>query len=255
MNIILFSSDEVAPGGEIRLTEDDSRAQHIIRVLRLQQGARFRAGIIDGPAGEAVLLKTSSNETGELVLRFHLEKTDHPDLLPRLDIIVGSVRPIQLKRLFRDLTSIGVGRIVVAGTQLSEKSYFHSSIWNPPRLKELLTEGAAQGGHTRLPLVNRCESLDDAVREFDENYRAEGEETCVKVRLERGAPGASSIFSGREKTTAMLAIGPERGFTEREIQLLSEAGYKPLGLPSGILRTETAATAAACVIRSWTTLS
>ena len=44
-----------------------------------------------------------------------------------------------------------------------------------------------------------------------------------------------------------VAIGPEGGFTEAEIQSLTQAGWQPVSLGPMILRIETAAVAAATV--------
>ena len=47
-----------------------------------------------------------------------------------------------------------------------------------------------------------------------------------------GAPGA------------VLAVGPEGSFTDRERALMADAGYRPAGLGPRVLRAETAAVAA-----------
>jgi len=48
----------------------------------------------------------------------------------------------------------------------------------------------------------------------------------------------------------VLAVGPERGFVEREIAMLLEHGFTAAGVPGGTLRTESAAIAAVAVARS-----
>jgi 16S rRNA (uracil1498-N3)-methyltransferase len=54
-----------------------------------------------------------------------------------------------------------------------------------------------------------------------------------------------------ESDVAVL-IGPEGDFTEAEVSTALSAGFKPLALGSGILRTETAAVTAAawCALQS-----
>ena len=252
MNIVLFSPDEVECGGEIRLPTDDVRAKHIRGVLRLDRGSWFRAGVVDERPGYAQVCSDTGPVAGDcLVLRFVPDGNDGAEVLPRVDLIIGSARPIQLKRLFRDLASIGVSRILVAGTDLSETSYFHSNIWNTAKLRQLLVEGASQGGHTFLPEVTRCTAVRDAIAAFQSIYESAEERSVARIRLERGAPPVSQTTLLRPTKRILLAIGPERGFTEREISLLDEAGFEQLGIPGGILRTETAATAAVCVVRSW----
>ncbi|HQG40297.1 MAG TPA: RsmE family RNA methyltransferase, partial [Spirochaetales bacterium] len=46
----------------------------------------------------------------------------------------------------------------------------------------------------------------------------------------------------------VLAIGSERGWTEHEVSLLEEHGFKRVGLGTRILRTETACTVALAIL-------
>ena len=48
----------------------------------------------------------------------------------------------------------------------------------------------------------------------------------------------------------MIAIGPEGGFTEREVEMAIENSWRPLNLGPRILRVETAAIAAVCRFES-----
>lgn len=241
--------------GEVRLAPADSRTKHIRDVLRLGRGASLRAGVVDGLPGTAVIRRdTGPGRDSPLVLQFNPDETMRPQPpLPYVDLLVGSVRPIQLKRLLRDLASMGVSRVVVATAELSEASYVRSNMWDPGRIRQLCIEGASQGGHTQLPEVSRCTSIGDALASLRSIYESQATGSVFQVRLERGAPAASetTVLAGIRRV--LLAIGPERGFTEREIRLLDEAGFEQLGIPGGILRTETAATAAVCIARSWAT--
>jgi len=64
------------------------------------------------------------------------------------------------------------------------------------------------------------------------------------------APGSKSLQRTVEAVAAeiLLAIGPEGGWTERELAKFFEAGYVEVGLTQSILRTETAAITAAAVV-------
>jgi 16S rRNA (uracil1498-N3)-methyltransferase len=42
-----------------------------------------------------------------------------------------------------------------------------------------------------------------------------------------------------------IAVGPERGFTDRELMILRGAGFEGIGMGPSVLRTETAAIALA----------
>jgi 16S rRNA (uracil1498-N3)-methyltransferase len=60
------------------------------------------------------------------------------------------------------------------------------------------------------------------------------------VLAARGAPRPPP----RDGAETWLAIGPEGGLSDEEERALVELGYRPWTLPTGILRTETAAAVA-----------
>ena len=66
---------------------------------------------------------------------------------------------------------------------------------------------------------------------------------CVSLALD-----CVSFPLNLERFTVGLFIGPEGGFTEQEVQLVCANGGLALSLGKRILRTETAAVAAASVI-------
>ena len=66
MNIVLFHTGEPSQP----LSREDSRARHILGVLRRAPGESFDVGLIDGPRGKAVVVEVTA--TG-LVLSFAWE--------------------------------------------------------------------------------------------------------------------------------------------------------------------------------------
>ena len=66
------------------------------------------------------------------------------------------------------------------------------------------------------------------------------------------APAAQSRLPQEKSTSIAFAVGPEGGFSEEEIALANEIGYKSALLGPRVLRTETAGlvglTAAQCLM-------
>ena len=120
MNICLFSEDEI--GKELKLK--DERAQHLIKILHKKEGDTFYAGIIGGRAGTAQIEKISSEGT----ISFSLTAQSDGKPLNPLKMIIGFPRPIQLKRLLRDVAALGVCEVHLTGTDLGEKSYMQSTL-------------------------------------------------------------------------------------------------------------------------------
>lgn len=233
MNIVLFDREELAAP----LPADDRRARHITGVLGLEPGDRVRAGIIGGPAGWATLAAVATD--GSLQLDFAAAEESGrgaPPPLQPVTLLLGHPRPIVLRRMLRDLSTLGVSRIVVVHTELGEKSYLRSKLWDGDTVRRLLIEGAEQAGATALPRVTKAWRLADAIREA-----AAGQETVPRVVYDTGSAGAEGAAAGPGR---VIAVGSERGWTERERAVLAEQGFRTATLGARIIRTETAAVAA-----------
>lgn len=230
MNIILFKE------GEDKLLRGDERFKHIIKVLHLKEKDSFKAGYVNGPQGTATIERMSDEE---IDLSFDF-KEDKSALYP-LTLIIAQVRPICMKRILRESVTLGASRLLLAVSELGEKSYLESSLYKTDEYKEILLDGAMQSGYTAIPETLILPSIDAAIAKADSD---------IKILLDNviGAEPLSSMdLNGK---SVALAIGPERGWSDRERKLLLSAGYKPALLGSRILRTETAVSAGSAVALS-----
>ena len=227
MNIILVEE------GENFFPSSDERYLHIKKVLHLGKGDSFRAGIINSLEGNAVI--TSFDEKG-IFFTFTGEK-DTSALYP-LTLIVGQTRPICMRRILREAVSLGVERLILPVTDLGEKSYSSSSLYIDGEYKKILLDGAMQAGKTG---VSRC----DIISSTEEAAEMVNGSVCLLLDNVIGSEPLSKMNLRGERVT--LAIGPERGWSERERRLFIEKGFKPTLLGSRILRTETAVSAATAV--------
>jgi RsmE family RNA methyltransferase len=239
MNIVLFTADEIASP----LLLSDERAKHITGVLTKRTGDSFEAGIINGKAGTALITKIADG-----AIQFSFEaKTDGKPLYP-LKMLVAFPRPIQLKRLFRDMAGLGAAEIHLCGSDLGEKSYMQSKLVERGTARQMLLDGSAQAKSTHIPELFLHETLDSCL-----NSVVSSNKHTLLVAPDNVKPAcplrtllAETVFGDGAEVVA--AIGGERGWTERERVLLTNAGFVLCGLGERILRTETAATVAASLI-------
>jgi 16S rRNA (uracil1498-N3)-methyltransferase len=272
VNILLFE-----PGEEREpLPRADNRARHLIEILKVVPGQTVRSGIIGGAEGTIEIIAVTPEAIG-FVWRPGEPAPVHPETAqpetaqpaPALAgrpggdpgsgllVLLGHPRPPVLRRLFRDLTTIGVGEILITGGELTEKSYFDSKVWEPGALRGALVEGASQGGITRIPAVHRFWGLSGALEYIEGSSPGPG---AGEVRLLLDQDAESPLFSlpsgyGRPSAGApihrrgVLSVGPERGWTAAERSRLLDAGFRAAGLGDRILRTETAALVGATYLR------
>ena len=234
MNMILF---DALPEGNL-IPASDERARHILEVLKLKEGDTFRMGIINQSEGDAVI--TSIKDDGVF---FSYEPKTVPVMHP-VTLLCAQVRPICMKRILREAVSLGVKRIILCGSDTGEKSYLSSNLYKTGEYKEYLLDGAMQACHAGMSEVLFTNTADGAIRMVNEH--CSGSDLIVLDNVVGSVP-LSSAEIGPE---AVIAIGPERGWSDRERRLFSEAGYRPMLLGSRVLRTETACSAGVAVLLS-----
>lgn len=234
MNLVLFDHRQ----DTYQLSPVDERARHITRVLRAAVGDTIRVGVVGGARGSATLV-----EITEAGLTLQATWNHAPSGTLPVSVVIGHPRPPVMQRLLRDLATLRVGEIHVYVGALSEASYLGSGLWE--RTDQVIREGLSQGMHTAPPALYRWKSLSAALHGMDARSVASG----GAVHRAYGAVSRpawslpdwlSRIAHTEDPCGAMVAIGPERGFTPEEQALLRDHRFTGVHLGSSTLRTETA---------------
>ena len=230
MNIILFRE------GETFLPIRDERASHILKVLHLGKGDSFRGGYVNSMEG--IMTVEDISDDG-ISLSFAPEK-DSSALYP-LTLICAQVRPICMRRILREAVSLGVGRMILPVSDLGEKSYLNASLYKDGEYRDILLDGAMQAGKTGVTDTVLASGVEEAIKLADSD-------TLLLLDNVIGAVPLSEMDL-RGKSVA-VAIGPERGWSERERRVFLDSGFIPAIMGSRILRTETAAVASVALALS-----
>jgi RsmE family RNA methyltransferase len=220
MNIILF--DEL-PAGMV-LANDDFRAEHIRKVLRLQVGDSFSMGIVNGPSGIATI--EAMDSTG---ITLGWEPQESRSELHRVTLLVAQVRPICMKRILREAVSLGVAELLVVGADTAERSYADAKLWSTGEYRKYLLDGAMQSGQTGMPSFRLVESVGSALVDSDK--------WKTRILMDNVLAGEPLPLMEYPESPLVVAVGPERGWTERERILFLEHGFVPKSMGSRILRT------------------
>ena len=239
MNLILFEEHELGRS----ISRWDERTTHLVKVLRKKAGDVFEAGVLGGMMGTGKIEKI--NLDGSIFVTLNVSQPPLPKLPIR--IIAGLVRPIQIKRLLRDLSSMGVSAIDLVGTDLGEKSYYDTKLFDSGGSRKALIEGAVQSRDTIIPLLSIYKRLDICLknRTWDENLE---KRSHLLLAMDNVRPEGSLLRLSPTCNPVVLAIGSERGWSDRERDLLEAAGFLRLSLGDRALRTETACVAATAIV-------
>ena len=230
MNIILITrSDYIDDTNTIRIT--DRRFTHIKKIIRAEKGDVLKCGELGGLLGSAVV--TDINED-HIDLNITLSEQP-PEKLP-VTVILALPRPLALKRILQSLTSLGVKKIFLIHAKRVEKSYWQSPVLSDSSINDQLILGLEQSRDTILPEIRLSRSF----KRFVEDEMADAIAGTKALLAHPGPAGSFPNTSGKPVT---IAIGPEGGFTEYEVEKLSGGGFETISLGVRILKTETAATA------------
>jgi RsmE family RNA methyltransferase len=235
MNLLLLREADFREDGTVRLT--GRRLRHAREVLRAAAGDTVRVGRLGGLVGTGEVLRLDETE---LVLRPEL--TEPPPPRAGVDLMLAIPRPKALRKILPAAASLGVDRIVLVNAARVEKSYFDSGVLLPESVEELLVLGLEQARDTRLPEV----LVRDRFRPFVEDEVDALWPHTSRLLAHPGAPAPPAQTGQR----LVLAIGPDGGWVQFELDLMQAHGFTIFGLGPRPLRAEVALPYALGTLRS-----
>lgn len=232
LNLILFERAEPA----LSLARSDRRSLHILEVLRRREGETFDAGVINGPRGKGTVVAIARETVS---LSFAWGST--PPLSAPLTLIVGLPRPQTARALLREMTSLGVAEIHFVTTEKGDPNYGLSTLWHGGEWHRHLLAGAEQAFCTRVPAVTFGRTLGAVVTTTTRSSR---------IALDNYESSSALNDVPTLEPAVTLAVGPERGWSAAERNLLREENFVLAHLGSRVLRTETACIAALTLVKA-----
>ena len=230
MNLILFEAHELG----VLLGSGDRRTRHVLDVLRRRPGDQFDVGLIDGPRGKATVERADADG-----LRLSFEWGEEPPPLEPVTLIVGLPRPQTARKVLEEMSALGVRAMHFVSTERREPGYAQSRLWSTGEWRRHVIAGAEQAFSTRLAAVTWGRSLDEAIED--------GETGGTRLALDN-YEAQEGIGGIQVATSVTIAVGPERGWSERERAKLRDAGFRFVHLGERVLRVETACVAAMAVV-------
>jgi len=239
MNRILFKLGEVSDSGCAVLT--DERAAHIRHVLQPAPGDTVRVGLLNGPCGVGEVVSVDDTSV-ELACRFDAA----PPPVPPVDLLLAMPRPKVMKRLWAPLASLGLGRIIITNAARVERNYFDTHWLDEETYRPLLIEGLEQSGDTRLPQVTVCRRLKPFVEDALDTLFPDSRRLICHPR---DAHPLGSIGLA-DAPRILLAIGPEGGWSDYEVDLFARYGFDCVSLGWRTLRSDVACIALIANVQS-----
>jgi 16S rRNA (uracil1498-N3)-methyltransferase len=226
------------PGVALGLPDDIARQARDI--LRLRIGDTL--ALLDGVGGvyPATIVELSRREVSVTLAP---RQEGLPDPVPSLTLCVGLLKAAKLELILQKGVELGVRTFQPLITERSVNLAEEFSAAKRRRYESIVTEAVEQCGGSWLADLRDPQPLTLA-------FTAVPPDAVVLIPWEQAAiwPLAATLrreVAGRSITGVWLFIGPEGGFSPKEIELAQRHGALPVTLGRRILRAETAAIAAA----------
>lgn len=271
MNLILLQQAEAeaaAEDGSLLLPAGDRRAQHIVSVLKPEPDATVRVGILNGNVGRAGVCLAGDGSVrllfdGEVAAAgggsgaggpsgfpgpLAVSLSASPPEPPHIELLLAMPRPKVMMRLWSWLAQLGVRRIMLVNAYRVEKPYFSSHALDPSKYTQELLEGLEQAVGTRMPEVRIEKRLKPFV-EDDLDVLCPPSSGPLRLICHPGEGGkriaeaVQMAYTGSPAEAhrgVLLAIGPEGGWIDYELQLFAARGFQQVVFGERVLSTDVA---------------
>lgn len=226
MNTLLLEDDDFTSSSSAVIR--GKRADHLINTVGVKAGSAIRCGKVGGLLGEALISAQSASS-----LSIECTFTLQPPTPCHVELICALPRPKMLRRIVRTTAELGVKRLILINSFRVEKSYWQSPVLTPQKLREFCIEGLQQAGDTVLPDI----TLQKRFKPFVEDQLpaiTEGK------RLILAHPSAPALQAAETQQACLLAVGPEGGFIDYEVEKLQSAGFSAHCFGERVMRCDTA---------------
>ena len=207
-------------------------ANHLFRVLRAKTGQQFDV------AADGVLRQGTIVEATPEHVEFQLGAEVASAALPHVTVYLSIFKFDRMEWALEKLTELGVSRVAPVIAQRTEQHLARAAAKRVERWRKIAREAAQQARRIAPPEIFDPLALKKAV-EAEHSARIVLSEAEAGVSLKAALAGCAPPLA--------LALGPEGGWSEPELEWFTAAGWKPASLGHTILRAETAAVAAVAV--------
>jgi 16S rRNA (uracil1498-N3)-methyltransferase len=216
-------------------------AAHLARVLRAEVGQEF--DIATGAAIRRGTITNISSDRVEFSLSGSLLGSVKPPATSLITLVLSIFKFDRLEWAIEKCTEIGVARIIPVIARRTDAHLAAAAMKRQERWVRIARQAAEQSRRAAPPEVTSPVKLRELIlpSETIRVVLAESLAASESERLRdvlRSRPDTSEVF---------LAVGPEGGWADDELDWFREAGWVAASLGSTILRAETAAIVAAAI--------
>ena len=226
MNTIIIKNSEFLEP-DLYQIQNKEIVNHIQKVLKLKVGEALKVCLVNEGIGTGIIKSLSSAEAIIFLKKKNVLKKRNP----WVNLIIGLSRPQTCKKVLELGTSMGVKSFEFLDAKLSEKSYAQSKVFQNNAFEKYLLNGLSQSSNLHImPSLKVEKSL----------KKESGEEGEQKLILSPFSEKSLNDISLDFEKPITVAIGPERGWTGKEVEKFKSHNFLEVKISSSVLRVETA---------------
>ncbi|MCH7820633.1 MAG: 16S rRNA (uracil(1498)-N(3))-methyltransferase [Proteobacteria bacterium] len=234
----LFVSGDLRPDLQLDLNEDQTR--YIGRVLRLRAGDSL--AVFNGDKGEFSATVASIAKTSA-VIKLHVRIETATESPLKVHLVQGVSRGDRMDLVVQKATELGVKRISPVLTEYGVVKLDASrALRRQDHWQKIAESACEQSGRIRPPLIDTPMPLKSWL-----GTKTKDADTDLILQPGAATPLTSII---KPETEVCILIGPEGGFSDKELEDAAVAGFVSVSLGPRILRTESAAIASIAIVQS-----
>ena len=248
-----------------RISITDEKAHHLTSVLRCRKGDELI--VLDGKGNcfRTTILKADRREIiADVIKRFPCDTESHINIT----LVQGILKGEKMDIIIQKTTELGVNEIIPVVTERSQLRETRKVT----RWRKIAEEGSRQSGRSVVPVIREPVEFKKYFATHDPKYKFQGfiffEEDGMKLSeaveilkqrshstlpsplpSREGKLPSPLVGEGKGEGGLFVLIGPEGGFTKKEIDLATERGLHVISLGKRILRAETAAISAVTLVQ------
>ena len=236
-----FIEQSETTGPEPFITGTD--ATHIKKVLRLSEGDIIF--LFDGTGTEykARIMSFTDVSVKVSIIRSYISKPESP---VHITLAQAFLKLKKMDGLVRQLTELGINKWIPVITERSvTRPDNNRLVARISRWKEISKQALKQCNRSRMMTINQAISF--------ENVLDISKQSSLKILLWENEPkpfNPALLQCNGTFNNIFIMIGPEGGFTLKEVEKAKTCGFITASLGPRILRAETATIAASVLIQS-----
>lgn len=239
-------------GKTIKLSKDDEAFKHLVKSLRINVKEKVLCSLVPFKSSFDYICEVANVDSENVTLTI-LEETVARELPVKINLYQGISKSDKLEFIIEKACELGVNKIIpLASEYCIAKIDEKKSNKKLERFNKIAKSAAEQSKRHIIPEVSEPIDFEDLVNSLhvnDLSFNLLFYENASKIAETKNViQSIKKKVNENNDITINVIIGPEGGFSKKEIEKAEQKGFNILSLGERILRTETAAVTALSII-------